>query len=305
MIATIDWLEFTVFEVSVLEIVENLLDDKIENYTTAKKGKLGYRKQIMNKNVYILSQGNENMGIHVIATGRGCRQLEERTSLILLLNKLKVLKSQVTRIDLALDDYGGDKIKIKNIISDANRGNLVSKWKTFTIIQEKEIKNQKKLGNTIYFGSRKSDIMLRIYDKGLEQGILGSKWTRLELEIKKEKAKVLQEIIAEDIGFYISRILNQYIRFLEKRSDKNKSRWPTAIYWQEILNTTEKLKLSRVKEEKTIDDVKFWIEKQIAPSLALIMLADEGDYGFLDYQIEQGFKRLKDKHYKILEGLNV
>lgn len=305
MIATIDWLEFTVFDISVLEVIGNLLGDNFEDYITAEKGKLGYRNQMINKNVYILSQGNKNMGIHVIATGKGCRQLEERTSLVFLMNKLKLIKSQVTRIDLALDDFQGNKIKLKNIISDANKGNLVSKWKSFTIIQEKNIKNQEKLGNTIYFGSRRSDIMLRVYDKALEQGVTDSNWTRLELEIKKEKARVLQDIITEDIGLYISKILNQYIRFLEKSSDSNKSRWPTADYWQAILTTVEKLKLSEIKEERKIDDIKNWIEKQVAPSLALLMLADEGDYSFLDYQIKEGLKRLKNKHYKLLEGYHV
>ena len=56
--------------------------------------------------------------------------------------------------------------------------------------------------------------------------------------------------------------------------DKNKSRWYKKAYWEKIIDTTEKISLSSKKEEVDLEDLKNWIELQVAPSLATIVHAE-------------------------------
>ena len=59
----------------------------------------------------------------------------------------------------------------------------------------------------------------------------------------------------ENIGQLVKKIINNYIRIVEPSSDTNKSRSKTKEYWSNIIETTEKVKLSSKKEDKTVVEV--------------------------------------------------
>lgn len=297
---TIDWLQFTSKDPNYLTTLINILRLDRNQFIELPKGKLGYKKQIALGDIYILYDGNEGMGTHVILSGKGCRQYEEKEPLIELIKRLNENEIKCTRIDLAIDDIEGKTIQIANITEDLRKGNVISKWKTSTELIKRELNTGEIIGQTINIGSRQSETFLRIYNKSLEKGIEGN-WSRMELEVKGRKAEKLQSIMTvENVGQLIKKIINNYIRIVEPGNDTNKSRWKTKEYWSNIIETTEKVKLSSKKEDKTVDELKKWVESQIAPTLATISIADGGSVDFLYEQIREGQKRLKAKHRRII-----
>lgn len=297
---TIDWLQFTSLDHNYLTNIIDVLRLDHSQFIELPKGKLGYKKQVALGDIYVLYDGKENMGTHTIISGKGCRQYEEKEPLIELIKRLNENEIKCTRIDLAIDDMEGKTIQIDKITDDLRKGNVVSKWKTSTELIKRELNSGEIIGQTINIGSRQSETFLRIYNKSLEQRIEGS-WSRMELEVKGRKAENLQSIMTvENVGQLIKKIINNYIRIVKPGNDTNKSRWKTKEYWLNIIETTEKVKLSSKKEDATVDELKKWVESQIAPTLATIVITDGGSIDFLYEQIKEGQKRLKAKHRRII-----
>ena len=299
----IDWLQFTITENNItVDNIITLLKLDVNNFITLDHGKMGYKQQKTYNDISILYEGNKGMGIHVIFTGQACRYYETEHNLIELIQRINESKGKLTRIDLAMDDRTGDVIPFKQLIKDITNANIVSKWKSNVEIIKRSNKDAEIKGHTISLGSRSSRLFMRIYDKALEQKIEGI-WNRIELEIKKEYAEQVQKIITKDnVGELMAKIINNYIRIVKPNpNDSNKSRWETKPYWEKLIATTGKQSLTVAPEEKTIDDMKEWISKQIAPSLALITINDEGSIDFIVDQVVQGKKRLKKKHLKKLK----
>lgn len=302
--AIIDWLEFTIKEKEVSYIITQILEMNVEDFTELERGRYGYLKMLQNGNISVLYEGREGMGVHVSLSGKGCREYETKNSIIYLMARIFAINGTVTRVDLALDDLTGKIIQFDKIRLDIKKGNVVSKWKSSIEIVKRSLQNGEIEGKTLNVGSRTSDVFLRIYDKSMEQKELEGKHTRLELEIKKKKAGKLSLILikSSSIGILISKILNNYIRIVEPSvKDSNKSRWITKKYWSDMLATTEKVSLTIKGAERNVDDVKLWIEKQVAPSLALVMLDEGGDIDELLSIIEKGIKRMKPKHLVMLK----
>lgn len=308
----LDWIEFTIHDLSLEDVFLQVLKLNIADFTDLERGRYGYTGCKQLGNISVLHNGKKEMGIHVVLSGRGCREYEAEQNILKLISRIDSVDGKITRLDIAIDDTQ-NIIPFDTILQDVKEGNIISKWKKSIEIVERELKTGQITGKTINFGSRTSEIVLRIYDKTKEQAKKRKKenptanWVRMELEIKKTKAYKMQKILLETeyIGEIVSAVLNNYIRFVIKGKDKNKSRWSIASYWQNILITTKKLSLTIKPAERTTEDVKNWITKQVTPSLALCLLDNGGDIGELMYLIKKGRKRLKPKHLKMLKGDDV
>src|SRR5699024_10825260 len=79
-------------------------------------------------------------------------------------------------------------------------------------------------------------------------------------------------------------------------TDENKSRWPTALWWKELVSNVEKLQLTMEKEAKTIEDMTSWVDKQIYPTLSAILEAHNSDLAWFRSILVEGSKRLSQKH---------
>lgn len=294
-------MQFTVKEKSPIKVVSEILKMDLNLFEELPKGKLGYKKQIFFNNITICYDGNEDMGTHIILSGQGCRQFEVDESLLDLIKRINIIEGKLTRIDLALDCRTGELIKFDNLLEDIIKGNIISKWKSSTEIIKRNLDGETE-GRTISLGSRSSNTFLRIYDKAMEQKVDGT-WYRIELEIKKENARELQKIINKDnTGQIMQGILKNYMRIVvQNNKDKNKSRWKTADYWENIINDVEKVKLARKGEEKSIEQVRNWIEKQVGASMAMVAIKDGGSIDFLTDIVSKSSKKLKAKHKKMLK----
>ena len=185
---------------------------------------------------------------------------------------------------------------------------------------EKRISDTEMLGRTLYYGSKKSKLFMRVYDKKLEQikklkvnqeqkeELLKAQteWTRMELVFREERANMAADYIEMNgqIGILIRGVLNQYIRFLEPNptsKNQQKRRWDTARWWEEIIDDVSKIQLKQKKADRRIEDMQEWVVKQISPTLATILEATEGDMGWLVNVIASGSNRLKNKHKQAIQ----
>lgn len=189
-----------------------------------------------------------DMGICLDMSGTGCRAFEQYGTgdwlrlLELICHNLG--RIHITRLDLAYDDHIGI-LNIFRIEQDVRDRSYTSKAKFSEIIwsdnQADDIQ-----GLTVQVGSKKSQIMIRIYNKAAERGLDHTKhWVRVELQLRDDRAAVaVAEILKlQHIGRTVSGILRNYCLFQVPTGDSNKSRWPIADYWDKLLMDMDKISL--------------------------------------------------------------
>ena len=162
-------------------------------------------------------------------------------------------------------------------------------------------------GHTVYFGSRVSESFLRIYDKRAERMDEGEEdpglWIRVELELKGKKADMTAEMyIREGVPFLVG-LLRGLIEFKEPSGDKNKSRWDVAEWWDTFLDESQKRKLSIAPGEPSLQKTKKWLERQVAPSVAFVTIAEGGCVDFLYALVKSGHERLNPVQLETLAAM--
>lgn len=92
-------------------------------------------------------------------------------------------------------------------------------------------------GTTIYHGSPRSNMYIRIYDKAAERGLENVHWIRVEMQMRDEIAfGFLSGLINKPIGDHFRGVLHNYLRYVvNPGTDENMSRWPMTDYWAELI----------------------------------------------------------------------
>jgi phage replication initiation protein len=101
----------------------------------------------------------------------------------------------------------------------------------------------------------------------------------------------------------LKRLLANYLRFLVKPKgggDSNKGRWKTAPFWDKFLGDVEKLKLTDVAPDRTVEKSIQWLEKQVAPTMGLIFEAYDNDAVKILQVMREGVERLGSKERAML-----
>lgn len=330
----IDWLSWTVMESASVGDVIEMLGYSMADFQQLPVGLNGYRSQLRH-NVYPVSvqfDGNPGMGIHVDVSGSAMSDVLahfhssrmgvtpfggsaystdsfDSTVLCDLLSKVTAI-GHVTRMDLAIDDVGARFYTLEGLHDVLQAGCYVSKfrnWKELVKHGNRQIK-----GHTIYLGSRSSDIMLRVYDKQLEQSEKAlangtspvfSPWVRWELELKKERASQAVSLLLAGVpvASVAVGILSNYLRIVENDNSRI-DRCTVSSVWLAFIDGIAKLKLYRPQPVKTLDNTKNWLSRQVAPSLASVVLCEGGSVDYLYRLIEAGATRLKKYHVEMVRS---
>jgi phage replication initiation protein len=305
--ALVDWVSVTLKNVHDVHDVIDLLGLPRENFCEFPTGKYGYKSHMRFGHIAIYYDGRSDMGIHIEMSGQGCREFEQYTKrdwsqfFALLLN----LDVNFTRLDLAIDDFRG-YFTIQQVINKVRRGHVASRFKEARRSDSYKIATGENTGMTVYFGDASSRLQVRFYDKYKERVSKGHEilegvtcWNRIECQLRKERAMAAAVMIANEsynVGQMVMGILANYIRFLVPSKDANKSRWKTCDWWEEFLHGVEKLKLTQVAPDATIERAKSWVERQVAPTLAMLYEAFDYDEDLIWDFIREGLPRLTDKH---------
>lgn len=310
----VDWLAFTLpinIGVNVLTKLKQVMDFLYYDLADFKEiiGRYSYNSGLTlgnYVNVFYNDSSkslNENpqSSINIVFTGQGCTDLNDKLVRVYdssdyeqiwinFFGFLKSIDAKITRLDLALDDFGG-AVDFNVVINKLNRGEYRSVKKTYNVLRSADQQGRLQ-GLTIYIGSNiktsRGCYYLRMYDKyaqylsksqmppkeARESGI----WQRYELSFSKSKARRFVKQI-QDTGTFGEAyfgVLRTTIEFLvpkktqsgKKYRDKNK--WKVCSWWQRFLNDTEKVKLGDAERDVDIAGLLHWLRIEVIPSLRLL-----------------------------------
>lgn len=231
-----DWLTFT-SHCDSPESVMDLLGLTDVPWQVMDKGRNGYRQRWFYENISILFDGAEGMGVCVDMTGSGCRAFETYSSTSwedLFYTIYNSLDYNITRLDMAFDDHTG-LLDIAVLQDDTDEHNYVSRSRTWMV-------QYGSAGTTIYHGSPKSNMYIRIYDKAAERNLVGEHWIRVEMQMRDEIATgFVDGLQSNPVGVQFRGVLHNYLRYVVPQADTNMSRWPMAPYWANLLEDVQRI----------------------------------------------------------------
>jgi phage replication initiation protein len=310
--ACVDWLQVTFKNLQSPEQVTQILGLDFSDFIHFESGKYGYAFHYRFGHIAIY-YSYEISHLHLEITGQGCRELEQLSphSWIELLGLILMLDVNITRLDFAIDDIKG-YFTFKQLIRKIKNGHVRSRFKKARVFEDVVLNDGSTAGTTIYFGSAKSDILVRIYDKFQERLSAGKEiesgidvWNRVEIQLRDDRAKIAAfELVHnfDTIGEIVQRILRNYVLFCDpKKNDTNKSRWPISAFWIKFLDNVQPLKLTKVAPDMTVEKVKNWFEKSVVANFALLVEAFDGNEDLISEWIKKGKEKQKKKHENMLK----
>lgn len=172
------------------------------------------------------------------------------------------IRFNCTRLDVAFDTQS---FTVAQVEESRSAGLLTCKASTFRPIRDYQ--GNELRGHTLYFGSRQSSAMLRVYYKTDGHSFGDQPFTRVEMELKGERATFgLLELMAAEMCHWSSMAgawLNAFIQI-------------GADWWHAFVEgfKTAWLRLSRPPQ--TLERMGNWIRRQVAPTLACYLAAKTG-----------------------------
>lgn len=345
--ASIDWIAFTSTIIPNMKEMAEFLGYRECDFLLLPRGANGYKKmyRLDGFPVTILTDGNEDMGVHVVISSSAIADLLEHfknsitfdipfakdvlslsdfdnTVMLEFLAQVRNI-GWFTRFDLAVDDFGTRFFTVEDVRDFLDRQDVVSKFRTWRDVYESTFVNEK-TGHTLYFGSRQSDIMLRIYDKQLEQkqkalrpadasaekavstdAALENAWVRWELELKNKRADMAVDFLInrKQIGEIVMGILDNYVRLIVQ-DDSNRSRCSSHPLWEAFIGAVRKLRLFVREAPKTIEDKRRWLVRQCLPTLAGVIIADGGSLDIITQHFDDAVSRMSSSLRHLVSGKN-
>lgn len=319
---SIDWVSFTITAKKSVGEVLAMFGFNFQDFYECEKGANGYKRMLLlhGSTLRVLFDGNDNMGVHFDVSGSSVGDLvayyKESISedtpwdskaididirVVAHMFEKIMQYGHFTRLDLAIDNKGRIYYRPAELYAICKSGHTVSKFRTCSLNESNKFSSDI-TGCTCYMGKRESNVFLRVYDKQLEHNSkckdtdepIMYEWVRWELELKNERAQMAVEHIVSgvSVGEVCVGVLANYFRVIVL-DDSNKSRCSTDIKWQRFIDDIMPLRLYVHHEEKTLEDKKIWIMRQVAPTLTGIIIANYGDISFLTDHIELQSGRMK------------
>lgn len=127
-------------------------------------------------------------------------------------------------------------------------------------------------GDTVYLGSRSSERFVRIYDR---RGP-----TRLEMEWKGKRALALWHALLAVPEDQLSRTafaeLRAFLDFRDRSASVRPDSCPLLDWWAVVVDGAGRSSVVISREARTLENVREWVVRQVAPSLAMLHDAARG-----------------------------
>jgi DNA relaxase NicK len=190
--------------------------------------------------------------------------LEKLVDLFRALDK-SGLRWQPSRLDLAFDTQD---FTVQDVHKARVDGLIYCRAKRFQEYRNEETYERSSLvGHTLYFGSRQSTCMMRVYHKTDGRSFGTEAFTRCELEMKDERARaVLFEMISHPLEKWATFGASVLAGFFSVES----------TWWDKFIDSAAGWWVSIARKLSTIEKKRAWLEKQIARSLAAVTMAHTG-----------------------------
>ena len=326
----VDWCQCTIFsyEKTIYDLFYELFNVDSNHVIFELKGLYGYDKCYSYKDIKIYtSSRREDMGIHILLSGTGCRQVEDlKIGFIDLFKKIRQYNAHYTRLDIAIDNFTNKYFSMYRVKKSIKDNCVVSRFRNTIEFIKTQIKDSSNKGYTIWFGSRASDIQIVFYDKLKEREsqnqIVSDNikyWCRLEIRFRNDYAsQVVLNLLDKDFNEYIKSILKNYIKFVELDEDeKNRSRLPLIYWWSDFLDNVNGVRLYNNNYVASISKKQSWLENSTARTNAMVLLSNIEDLSLdmisCDYLVKyftKGFIEIEQKdidyinEYRIKNGFN-
>jgi phage replication initiation protein len=221
--------------------------------------------------------------------GSGVRAVEDTPGFVDWRETCRLLMeagAEFKRVDAVVDNIGGEIsfAKVRDAVADGRCLRKGYAWQ--------EISKHTRAGieQTLYVGARTSDVMLRMYDKGLQLGEERS-WMRFEFELKRERADQWVRLFVEDGWDLAYSALRGFIDFRDRVEDTNRSRWPVSEWWADLISQS-RMVLRSVKEvRRSIERTVAFLKRQVSKPLARVVHCFDGDVTLVYEMIEDGMRR--------------
>jgi Replication initiation factor len=160
-------------------------------------------------------------------------------------------------------------------------------------------------GSTVYVGSSQSGKMLRVYDKAAESGDpeAGVRW---ELQLRGKQAAMFVAGATEagdELGAYVLGCIRGLVDFRDRTGQERGDRSPLLCWWATIVADADRVRLSEPVKVDTLAGREAWLQRQAAPSLALLYFAAGADW--LNELLRNGERRLTAGDYRLLGSRHV
>lgn len=237
-----------------------------ESVVVLERGAYGYSEGYGVGGVRVLaSESRPDMGVCVDVTGTGCEELGLRR----LAELRSALELRVSRLDVAVDGcpftpvdlrdaWRSGQVRTRAKVPDDAREDR--QWRTSAWRSDPA-------GDLFTMGARSSSQYARCYDS---RG-----FTRLELELKDRTAELAAvQLLDGDLDGFASEALGwvrRFVDFVDPDSDSNPSRRSLLPFWESFCGMVPR---ARVALDgvivRTVAQVRGWVERQVAPALALV-----------------------------------
>ena len=232
-----DWLSFTTKIHDVVDLVHLLgLAGCPFEVVNGSKG-FRYRQYFGGISIHFNDkeyEGNLGRYIWLEMSGQGCRTFETYGNgdydVLFNLARRDPENCHIKRIDVAFDDM--EKLFDIDVICDMVRQeHFISRLKQYQAIYSN-------CGNAVYFGSQRSNVYIRIYDKAKERGFKdGLHWIRCELQLRDRNADgFVRQLLNHPLQELYLGVIKNYLSFKLPSEDSNKRRWPEPEWWVKFLN---------------------------------------------------------------------
>ena len=254
----VDWFSFTSPTLSVDDIKGLLGLDSLDiNWFKMDHGRYGYSFGISFEYINIYYGGS---GVMLEMSGKGCRSYDEYgkndwISLFRCFTSHCVDSDGVLvpdpayrlkRLDIAYDDFVG-VLDIDTMCYSTEKRNYHSLWRTNTITYSCK---DGIVGKSVIFGSRSRDVLMRTYDKKVEQGSDLPHWVRMEIQLREQNALSFLDSYCgvgrdfSSVGDVFKSCISKYIKFVclpddfdGEPEDLPKSQWESVKWWSDFLGT--------------------------------------------------------------------
>jgi hypothetical protein len=245
-------------------------------------------------------------------TGQGCRQLEAEGVLDVpcaengflggwrgFLGDLQELGCTFPRVDWALDDTAG-LLDLDKIAACWRAGDCASRFQDMDE-RRKHRRDGDLVGHTLNFGSRTSQMFVRIYNKRLErlvkgEGVPHAQWVRVEVEAKGKGAAALVARFVTEGAAVIAQALWYYLDFKVPGADSNVSRRTTCSWWRAFVEWAEKkVPVGIGTAARTLEGMAKALRRQWSRGIALLLEAESHGADWLAELLEHGRLGLWDE----------
>ena len=242
-IAIVDWVNFTIgietlgsafFEPITPDNMDSVCDSAIDIFSEHleyifgcsvtsqnQSGRNFYKKSyVLGRDMGLVCIGGQRNTILVMLSGKGCSFSNdgwERRLYTFLTTIAK--RAKLTRIDLAHDDFSGEKINVdwaNDQDTNSEKGTGFQNGARKPNVEHKgNWKRPNGRGRTLNIGSRESGMYVRVYEKGRAEGDPEDNWQRAEIEFKASDRILLFDMLLAPSEYF----LGSYPCFSDLKND--------------------------------------------------------------------------------------